>query len=358
VVDVESRSILASRMFNQAALLLLDFASAFPSISRDFIWDALSAIGIPGYIIAAIKALYSSNIHLMNVCGAVIFAFCAGSGVRQGCPLSSTIFVMCTDCVMRLINSSVGIHGTVRAYADDVAIIVHNLWGMIFSLFDAFKLIGEACLLKLNAKKCILIPLWKAHYRNVSCLLRELVPAWKYFSVLGCGKYLGFFVGPESNEKDWEKVAPRFMDTVKYIHDLGLPRFAQVSMYNMLAVSKTSYIGQLRPPSAKILELEKYAVALLGFSVWNVAPDDLFFRLKDLKLFPVQFRSIAATAKAATLRASVRNTGDWKANLLELVDERGREDKTPHLANLLANGTLPLRLLILNAAIKSIQKRG
>ena len=55
------------------------------------------------------------------------------------------------------------------------------------------------------------------------------------------------------------------MDAVKYIHDLGLPRFAQVSMYNMLAVSKTSYIGQLRPPSAKILELEKYAVALLGF---------------------------------------------------------------------------------------------
>ena len=137
----------------------IDFASSFPSVSRDFIWDALFAIGIPGYVIAPIKALYSSNIHLMNVCGAVIFAFCAGSGVRQGCPLSSTIFVMCTDCVMRLINSKVGIHGTLLAYTDDVAIIVHNLWGMIFSLFDAFNLIGEACLLKLNAKKCILIPL-------------------------------------------------------------------------------------------------------------------------------------------------------------------------------------------------------
>ena len=69
-------------------------------------------------------------------------------------------------------------------------------------------------------------------------------------------------------------------------------------------------------------------MALLGSSAWNVSPNDFVFRLKELKLFPARFRSIAAAAKAATLRASVRNAGDWKASLMELVDERGREDAT------------------------------
>ena len=68
---------------------LLDFAAAFPSICRQFIWIALEEIGIPLQIIKAIQAHYHFNSHFVRVNGTLKFVFTARSGVRQGCPLSS-----------------------------------------------------------------------------------------------------------------------------------------------------------------------------------------------------------------------------------------------------------------------------
>ena len=45
---------------------LFDFAAAFPSLDREFIWIALKAIGIPTDIIFAIRGLYVNYIHFVK----------------------------------------------------------------------------------------------------------------------------------------------------------------------------------------------------------------------------------------------------------------------------------------------------
>ena len=63
---------------------MFDFAAAFPSAARAFIWIALNAIGIPTDVIHAIRSLYVNNIHFVKGLFCLHVAFVAASGVRQG----------------------------------------------------------------------------------------------------------------------------------------------------------------------------------------------------------------------------------------------------------------------------------
>ena len=90
------------------ALVLSDYAAAFPSIAREFIWIALKAIGIPEDVIRAIRGLYINNIHYTRSTSGLRFAFVVLAGVRQGCPLSSTLFILVTDCILNAICQNLG----------------------------------------------------------------------------------------------------------------------------------------------------------------------------------------------------------------------------------------------------------
>eukprot|EP00972_Heterocapsa_arctica_P036149 5318617-Heterocapsa_arctica.AAC.1 len=76
---------------NRAALIMFDFAAAFPSIARAHMWMALSAMQFPLFVIRALQSLYSNNHHYFQFAGMVAFAFTGAAGVRQGCPASSSL---------------------------------------------------------------------------------------------------------------------------------------------------------------------------------------------------------------------------------------------------------------------------
>ena len=84
VIDVETHAYAAAHdLQNSAALLFFDFAAAFPSVARHFIWIALEAIRVPKFIISALKMLYTNNVHFMQGTSGLMFAFVAKSGVRS-----------------------------------------------------------------------------------------------------------------------------------------------------------------------------------------------------------------------------------------------------------------------------------
>ena len=91
-----------------------------------FIWIALHAIGIPDRVIRSIKALYVNNIHFVNGVFGLQFAFVAASGVRQGCPLSSVLFILVTDCILTALCQTLGPRDILRGYADDIGMVPQN----------------------------------------------------------------------------------------------------------------------------------------------------------------------------------------------------------------------------------------
>eukprot|EP00973_Karenia_brevis_P003322 458117-Karenia_brevis.AAC.1 len=132
----------SGRGMTSSAMVFFDFAAAFPSISHAFLWLALQFLGVPSEIISAIRALYAGNWHWLRFGRACIKAFAVQAGVKQGCPLSPILFVMVTDPFLCAMRSMLSPRSCLRAYADDIAVTLNNLWQEgpgIAVLFNAYS---------------------------------------------------------------------------------------------------------------------------------------------------------------------------------------------------------------------------
>ena len=98
MVQIETAAIESMLASNNAAMVFLDFAAAFPSIAHAFLFATLTAMGLPDFFVKAVFALYQNNIQSLRISGEVFIGFCVTAGVRQGCPLSGILFCICHQC--------------------------------------------------------------------------------------------------------------------------------------------------------------------------------------------------------------------------------------------------------------------
>ena len=133
--DAMKRAALQSR---DGGACFFDFAAAFPSISHDFLWRALAAAGVPARIVSRIQSLYSANSHWLKWQRSKSPLFSVGSGVKQGCPLSPTLYIVVTECVLRFLKSRLSSDDHISGYADDLAIVMRHLWRTAPALAEAF----------------------------------------------------------------------------------------------------------------------------------------------------------------------------------------------------------------------------
>ena len=100
-----------------------DISAAFPSISRSYIFLILRTMGLPQHFINGIKRLYHNNLHYIFLNNLVTHTIMFTSGVKQGCPLSMTLFALAMDPIIRYISSTISPHnGIIRGYCDDLCI--------------------------------------------------------------------------------------------------------------------------------------------------------------------------------------------------------------------------------------------
>ena len=119
------------------------------------------------------------------------------SGVRQGCPLSELLFALAVDVLLRKIQKQLRGSETLGAFADDIAVVVENLWKSAPGLRRTFEEFEQISALQLNVKKTVLIPLWKfSDAKHIRCLLKEDSPGFAEVVIDDKGKYLGFLIRP------------------------------------------------------------------------------------------------------------------------------------------------------------------
>eukprot|EP00959_Pyramimonas_sp_CCMP1952_P425224 8907048-Pyramimonas_sp.AAC.1 len=107
----------------RAGFLLFDFKSAFPPLLRPLIFWTLEVLEIDPRIIQAIKKLYS-GIRVQVVFGGVRGAFFSVlRGIKQGCPLSGTLYALTVDPILRMLGSRLPRSlGIAAAFADDLGV--------------------------------------------------------------------------------------------------------------------------------------------------------------------------------------------------------------------------------------------
>ena len=116
----------------------IDFEKAFDSVDRESIWNILLHYGVPIKFVDIIKALYEGFSCQVIYAGKLSESFEISSGVRQGCLLSTFLFLVVLDWVTKKAYGSSGkaIQWTLTskledlAFVDDLALLSHRLQDM------------------------------------------------------------------------------------------------------------------------------------------------------------------------------------------------------------------------------------
>ena len=75
----------------------LDFAKAYDSVPRHLLWHIMRNIGVPQRFLSAVQSMYHDVHCRVKIGGALGPCFASGKGVKQGCPLSPTLFGILID---------------------------------------------------------------------------------------------------------------------------------------------------------------------------------------------------------------------------------------------------------------------
>jgi hypothetical protein len=138
----------------------IDFEKAFNSLNRKKICRILKEYGILHKIINLIKEMYQDSTFLILLEGALSKPIAANSGVKQGCALSPTIFVIVMDYMIKMVtaNKRRGIIWKLTEglenldYADDICVLSQSYKDMREKLEDLNKEAVKVGL-KMNASK-------------------------------------------------------------------------------------------------------------------------------------------------------------------------------------------------------------
>ena len=152
-------------------------------------------MGLPDKIIQAIRNLCDRNHHIYNAGGRILYAFLSLAGVRQGCPASATIFAWCSQPVLVYLQSNLQMGRTVKGYADDAFLILHDIWNELGHVFMLLEVVARATNLQVNLRKTIIVPLWTCVVTRVREIIGRKFPHLSEIAVAGAAKYLGFWIG-------------------------------------------------------------------------------------------------------------------------------------------------------------------
>jgi exonuclease III len=142
-------------------LLALDFAKAFDTLKWDFIFNTLKYLNFGDKYIKWVKLLYSdiSSTIINNGWSSGYFAL--HRGVRQGCPASPYLFILCAEILAHSIRSDKQIKGIkiatkeikVIQYADDTSSFLDGTESSLNAILSLLLKFGTISGLKVNFEK-------------------------------------------------------------------------------------------------------------------------------------------------------------------------------------------------------------
>ena len=325
VVDLEHHAMMAALSRRRGLLLLLDFKAAFPSVAHAYMQQCLEGFGVPPEALHVVRALYDGGRCVISSGGSLWPGFDVASGIRQGCPLAPLLFAAVMDLLLRVLARRLGPDVQIRAFADDVGLVLTDVGRQLPILAAALEEFGAMSGMQINLPKTVGIPLWDAPLEEASAVIAAAAPAWAALPLKRSGTYLGCVVGPDKTETLWSSASKRFRERVEGWpwSSMGL-HFATVA-YNVYALPVLAFTAQTAQPTQSVLELEGWALrrAAPGPGAWATSQD--LWALGDHYGLPKSFGSVWETALAAQLRVEqFENAAEGGLRIEELRGQLGR----------------------------------
>ena len=234
----------------------LDLEKAFDRIEHDYMFEVLEKFNMGNNYIRWIKLLYNKITTCVQTPFGSTNKINVTRSVRQGCPLSMTLFIICSEPFLREINNSDKIKGIrinntthlkVTAYADDTTIFLkdENDEKECERLIEKYE---KASGCKCNKEKTKKITFGK--YR-----IKKGIREQKEIEILGIWYHHN---NRDRAQGNWEKVITEIKAVLNKLKCRHVSILGKVTLLNAYAVSNILYLNRIIPPDKNILkQLEK-----------------------------------------------------------------------------------------------------
>ena len=153
--------------------IFIDFKKAFDSVDWNFLANVLEAFNFGPQIRKWIKTFYTNISSCVINNGHASEFFNLQRGVRQGCPLSGILFVLCAEILAQAIRNNNNIKGIqiynkeykISQYADDTTAFVPDATSAE-NLFETLRIFRNVSGLELNKSKTEGMWLGSCRYRT------------------------------------------------------------------------------------------------------------------------------------------------------------------------------------------------
>jgi exonuclease III len=290
-------------------LLLLDFEKAFDSISWEFLTHTLEQFGFGPNAINYFKLLYNNIQSHVASNGHLSRKFDLYRGIRQGCPASAFLFIMCVELLAQKIRTSDNIEGLnindhifkIIQFADDTALILQNKKS-IFKAFDVIDLFYRCSGLKLNKSKSELFRLGNKPCFDVKDLNLKWVQSFRY---------LGVYYSTDLVDQEYKNYRHR-LDNIRNMLKIWLQR--DLSLKGKVTVIRTLAMSQLIFPLSMTYAPEwvtKEAESLFYKFLWNNKKDKISRTTVIRQINEGGLKMIDADCMARALKTK------WMSNLTD-----------------------------------------
>lgn len=259
-----------------AILISIDFEKAFDKLEWSFISKCLDHFGFPYNIKKWFQILYTNIKNSVKNNGWHSDYFNLGRGVRQGCPLSPYLFILCAEILAMQIRANNNIKGIIAGtkeykilqYADDTQLFTLFDKNSVDGILETLGEFSEVSGLKINFEKSEVLRIGKLRNKN-SKIETHLALKWTKDPI----KVLGIFITPnltEAIEQNINPVIEKMSNIIKFWGHRKLTLFGKTTIIKSLLESQLIYRLSVLP-SPKIEIMRKVDKMLFDY-LWDNKP--------------------------------------------------------------------------------------
>ena len=225
---------------SEAAIIFLDQEKAFDRISHKFLFKTLQKFGFGDNFIRWIKIIYKNVTSTVKVNGFLTDKINIKRGLRQGCPLSALLYVLCSEVLSINIRKNENIKGIIyesqehkdSMYADDMSVVV-TTENSIYCLFELLNKYEAATNSKINKDKTK--ALWLGSWRER--IDKPLNLKWTNQEV----ENLIFYIGNDrknASQKTFNMIKDCIKGKISYWNNKSISLKGKVKLLNIFVLSK------------------------------------------------------------------------------------------------------------------------
>jgi exonuclease III len=236
-------------------LISFDQEKAFDRVEHLFITEVLKAMNLPVNFITWVGILYKNINSKVQVNGLLTNIVPITRSIRQGCPLSMSLYALIIETLASSIRCNDNIRGIhipnthkntkLFQHADDCSIISTDI-SEYDDLIKEFKNFGQVSGSRINEQKTEILKIGNPdtlNHPHIHQLVKDKV------------KVLGIWFGKDHINTNWLQIQNKVKIQFEKWKDRRLSLRHKVLIINTYILSKILYVARIVPPSAKHIQI-------------------------------------------------------------------------------------------------------